>query len=141
MPDYGLMIVVALGVGAFVYLQMKKAIDKAENEPTNANTKNEKYIKFCELIDKQIGVLRELANDEKGIITDKNRVLDDLSVLSREIVFLQTMVPKNQSSVEWEQKLVAFLSKIEGVADKHFANADEIKDKIRENLQNEFERL
>lgn len=136
MVNFTLIFVVVAFVAFIVYMEIKKITEKAEIY--ELSPQNDKYIKFCDIIDMQISNLRleELKNSD-----EKDEFLSELANLSKELVFIQNMHSTNKNAKVWEEKLFNFLSKIDGVIEKYLQNSDEICDNLKEKLMSEFKKL
>ena len=136
MVNYTLIFVVVTFVAFIVYMEVKRMAAKAEIYELTPT--NDKYIKFCDIIDMQISNLRlnDLKNED-----EKDEFLNELANLSKELVFIQNMHSTNKNAQIWEEKLFNFLSKIDGVIEKYLQNSDEISDNLKEKLMSEFKKL
>ena len=136
MVNYTLIFVVVAFVAFIVYMEVKRMAAKAEIY--ELSPQNDKYIKFCDIIDMQISNLRlnDLKNED-----EKDEFLNELANLSKELVFIQNMHSTNKNAQIWEEKLFNFLSKIDGVIEKYLQNSDEISDNLKEKLMSEFKKL
>ena len=137
MANFELMFIVAFLVGLFVYFQLQKVIKEADLKERNGDD-NSKYIKFCDIIDKEI---LNLKNYEPQNIELKDEYLNEVANLSKELVFIQTMHVTNVNAAVWEEKLFGLLNKIDNVVDRYIANSNEILDSLKKRLQNEFANL
>ena len=136
MVNYTLIFVVVAFVAFIVYMEVKRMAAKAEIY--ELSPQNDKYIKFCDIIDMQISNLRlnDLKNED-----EKDEFLNELANLSKELVFIQNMHSTNKNAQIWEEKLFNFLSKIDGVIEKYLQNSTEICDNLKEKLMSEFKKL
>lgn len=136
MVNYTLIFVVVAFVAFIVYMEVKKMAAKAEIY--ELSPQNDKYIKFCDIIDMQISNLRlnDLKNED-----EKDEFLSELANLSKELVFIQNMHSTNKNAKVWEEKLFNFLSKVDEVIAKYLQNSDEISDNLKEKLMSEFKKL
>ena len=136
MVNYTLIFVVVAFVAFIVYMEVKKMAAKAEFY--ELSPQNDKYIKFCDIIDMQISNLRlnDLKNED-----EKDEFLSELANLSKELVFIQNMHSTNKNAKVWEEKLFNFLSKVDEVIAKYLQNSDEISDNLKDKLMSEFKKL
>ena len=136
MVNYTLIFVVVAFVAFIVYMEVKKMAAKAEIY--ELSPQNDKYIKFCDIIDMQISNLRlnNLKNED-----EKDEFLSELANLSKELVFIQNMHSTNKNAKVWEEKLFNFLSKVDEVIAKYLQNSDEISDNLKDKLMSEFKKL
>ena len=136
MVNYTLIFVVVAFVAFIVYMEVKKIAAKAEIYELSPT--NDKYIKFCDIIDTQISNLRlnDLKNED-----EKDEFLSELANLSKELVFIQNMHSTNKNAKVWEEKLFNFLSKVDEVIAKYLQNSDEISDNLKDKLMSEFKKL
>ena len=136
MVNYTLIFVVVAFVAFIVYMEVKKMAAKAEIY--ELSPQNDKYIKFCDIIDMQISNLRlnDLKNED-----EKDEFLSELANLSKELVFIQNMHSTNKNAKVWEEKLFNFLSKVDEVIAKYLQNSDEISDNLKDKLMSEFKKL
>ena len=135
MPDFGLMLVVALGVGVFVYFQMNQTIARRGGETKNA------YIKFCNKIERELSDLKTLITKEQNLLLSVDVALEKLSNLNKKIVFIETMSSRSNSEEDWEARIFEFLQSVESFIDETFINSDVLKDSMRERLWVEFASL
>lgn len=144
MPDFGLMLVVALGVGVFVYFQMNQAIARRRGETKNAykdGNKAQKYIKFCNKIECELSDLKTLITKEQNLLLSVDVALEKLSNLNKKIVFIETMSSRSNSEEDWEARIFEFLQSVESFIEETFVNSDALKDSMRERLWMEFASL
>lgn len=136
MVNYTLIFVVVAFVAFIVYMEVKRMAAKAEIY--ELSPQNDKYIKFCDIIDMQISNLKleELKNAD-----EKDEFLSELANLSKELVFIQNMHSTNKNAQIWEEKLFNFLSKVDEVIEKYLQNSDEISDNLKDKLMSEFKKL
>lgn len=136
MVNFTIIFLVIVGVALIVHSEIKQIVAKAEIY--ELSPQNDKYIKFCDIIDMQISNLRleELKNSD-----EKDEFLNELANLSKELVFIQNMHSTNKNAKVWEEKLFNFLSKIDGVIEKYLQNSTEICDNLKEKLMSEFKKL
>jgi len=143
MPDFSLMLIVAVAVGVFLYSQMQKTISRVDGDEfsefgAKPQENGEKYAKFCDAIDEEILHLKYLVKSNLLKNRDqRDEVLENLSILSKEIVFLQGA--KNERN--FEEKLVQFLGKIEYVIERYYVDAEGLKEGMRENLERKFRQI
>lgn len=141
MIDYTTMLIVALVIGAVVYMQIQKTtrqLDEAEQNP-DINV----YEGFCEAVEFQLSELKNRVNEDIFLNNpdDDEAFLNEISNLNKELVFIQTMHTTNKNPKIWEEKLFNFLNKIELTINKYLKNGDEVNDQIRDELRNEFKKL
>lgn len=131
-----LMLIVAVIVGIVIYMEINKQIPHLNEKELNPDMS--KYIRFCDHIDDEIDATRKgvLFGDIKLIDSQKkDEFLEKLSLLRKELAFLQTSHQTNKNSKIWEEKLFDFLSKFENIISEFIEDAQSINDKIREKLQ------
>ncbi|NLK67337.1 MAG: hypothetical protein GX282_07680 [Campylobacteraceae bacterium] len=135
-----LMLIVALGVGYLVYREIQKVTkiaDEAEQNPDMSG-----YTKFCDDIDEEIDrVSRELKLDIIKLTDEskKDEFLEKLSMLSKELVFVQNMSSSNKNRSDWESRLFGLLSKFEEILNKYIVDSELKNDEIRESLRGKFQ--
>ncbi|NLY04004.1 MAG: hypothetical protein GXZ15_04105 [Campylobacter sp.] len=137
--DIGLMLIVTIVVGMLIYQEIQKQSQKLNEKELNPDMS--RYIKFCDSIDMEISNLRQNINLGDLSLKDseqKSNFLEELSTLSKELVFLQNSHSTNKNSTLWEEKLAEFLAKFEDIVTKYSNDSQEINDKIRKNLQAKF---
>lgn len=142
MVNYTLMFFVAVIIAGVIYLQIQKAALKADEAEILQNDPS-RYFKFCDIIDRKLRVLRDFVKNEASLKTgvNENEILNEIANFSREITFIQTSHATNQNPKIWESKLFEFLNKIDEFLVGNFENGEEIADKFRQNLMNEFANL
>lgn len=134
-----LMLAVAILVGFIVYKQIQKISEFVDENEKNPNM--EKYDKFCDYIDDEIDKIgREFKLDIIKLKDEnkKDEFLDKISVLRKELVFVQNMSSSNKNKNDWEKRLFDFLSKFEDVLNEYITNSEVKNDEIRENLKVKF---
>ncbi|MBP5778539.1 MAG: hypothetical protein J6W17_01055 [Campylobacter sp.] len=136
MVNYTLIFVVVAFVGFIVYMEVQKMAAKAEIYELTPT--NDKYIKFCDIIDFEISALKfyDLKNAEQ-----KDEFLSELANLSKELVFIQNMHSTNKNAKIWEEKLFNFLSKVDEVIENYLQNSEEVSNGLKEKLMREFKKL
>lgn len=134
-----LMLAVAILVGFIVYKQIQKISEFVDENEKNPNM--EKYDKFCDYIDDEIDKIgREFKLDIIKLKDEnkKDEFLDKISVLRKELVFVQNMSSSNKNKNDWKKRLFDFLSKFEDVLNEYITNSEVKNDEIRENLKVKF---
>lgn len=143
--DILLALFVAAFVAAIIYFQVQKITHKIDQESSDEMSENfaNKYTKFCESINDELENLQNLLKDDENFLNlnEKDSILEALSGLNRDLVFIQTMYRNNQNSQIWENKLFEFLSKMDKFILSSLKNGEEISSKIKSNLQKEFQML
>ncbi|MSN97089.1 hypothetical protein F1B92_07945 [Campylobacter sp. FMV-PI01] len=137
-----IMFVVALVIGIIIYIQIQKITQNIDDKESQVSI--DKYIKFCDIISDTIEEIYKdikLENIELKDNLSKDEVLEKLSILQKELVFLQNMSNGNKSSKSWEERLFAFLSKFDKIIDDYIKNGQEKNDEIRIKLQNSYKDL
>ncbi|MCR4941867.1 MAG: hypothetical protein K5978_03620 [Campylobacter sp.] len=151
MNDITVALFIAILAGAILYMQIQKItknIDQKvayeqsdENKFALLRQNSQKYINFCDAIDENIRDLRALINDGAAKNDEcKDKILSELSEISKKLAFLQSM-NQNASPQSWENSLFEILSKIDNLVNENLNDADEINEKIRENLREHFENM
>lgn len=104
-----LMLAVAILVGFIVYKQIQKISEFVDENEKNPNM--EKYDKFCDYIDDEIDKIgREFKLDIIKLKDEnkKDEFLDKISVLRKELVFVQNMSSSNKNKNDWEKDFLIF---------------------------------
>ena len=142
MINYTLMFVVACIVGFILYRQIQKISDRADEEEIMQNDPA-RYVKFCDTIDRNLRSLSDSIKNEDVLEQNANEdeILNQIANFSREITFIQTSHSTNENPKIWENKLFEFLNKVDNFISKNFKNGNELADKFRQNLMNEFQNL
>ena len=142
MINYTLMFVVACIVGFILYRQIQKISDRADEEEIMRNDPA-RYVKFCDTIDKNLRNLSDSIKNEDVLEQNANEdeILNQIANFSREITFIQTSHSTNENPKIWENKLFEFFNKVDNFISQNFKNGDEVADKFRQNLMNEFQNL
>ena len=142
MINYTLMFVVACIVGFIPYRQIQKISDRADEEEIMRNDPA-RYVKFCDTIDRNLRNLSDSIKNEDVLEQNANEdeILNQIANFSREITFIQTSHSTNENPKIWENKLFEFLNKADNFISQNFKNGDEVADKFRQNLMNEFQNL
>ncbi|ABK82053.1 hypothetical protein Q4Y15_000441 [Campylobacter fetus] len=138
--DIILIAIVVMIIAAILNSQINKLTKKIEKDELNPNLSY--YDSFCNAIDEKISWLRELVTD--GNINDsasKDTCLEMLSNFSKELVFLQTMNTNTKDKAVWEEKLFNFLSKIDDFVISNLKDAENVSQKIKDDLKAEFDKL
>lgn len=137
-----LMVIAALIIGFIIYKQIDKISKNLDEQETNPDMS--KYINFCDKIDDEIDRINKdikfnniaLKDDEQ-----KGEFLEKISLLRKELVFLQNMHSTNKNAKTWEEKIFIFLNKLENTINEYLKDSEEINEKIRENLKESFNSL
>ncbi len=142
MINYTLMFVVACIVGFILYRQIQKISDRADEEEIMQNDPA-RYVKFCDTIDRNLRSLSDSIKNEDVLEQNANEdeILNQIANFSREITFIQTSHSTNENPKIWENKLFEFLNKVDNFISQNFKNGNEVADKFRQNLMNEFQNL
>lgn len=135
--DLIIMALAVLVVAVILYKQINKITQNITIEDENPNLA---YSKFCDAIDEQIAILRQLAQDDKIVeLNKKDEILESLSDFSKELVFIESLNSKD--STQWQSKLFALLNRVDDFVESHFIDGDQVANKIKENLKEEFNKL
>ncbi|PSM52626.1 hypothetical protein CBLAS_0736 [Campylobacter blaseri] len=137
-----LMIIAVLVVGFIIYKQIDKITQKLDKE--EANPDMSRYVKFCDKIDNEIDKLNTDIKFSNIVLKDnekKDDFIEKLSLLRKELVFIQNMHSSNKNALTWEKKIFSFLTKFEDIVNEYLQDNEKINDEIRERLEKEFNSL
>ncbi|QQF51585.1 hypothetical protein [Campylobacter fetus] len=138
--DIILIAIVVMIIAAILNSQINKLTKKIEKDELNPNLSY--YDSFCNAIDEKISWLRELVTDGNiNASVSKDTCLEMLSNFSKELVFLQTMNTNTKDKAVWEEKLFNFLSKIDDFVISNLKDAENVSQKIKDDLKAEFDKL
>lgn len=141
-------IVVLCVVVYFMYQQINKLTNKIDSEATIDKTKL--YIEFSSAIQEKIRDIRldidsyQTSSNAKFILnntTELSSVLETLSDMIRNLVFLETMSIKNQNSKDVENKLFAILNELDIILIQKIKNGQALSDEVRDELFSKYEQL
>ncbi len=139
-------------VSIIVAFVMYKNINKitANIELKGDNISYEFYAKYARVVERRIKDLQEIVEknsvlkDEKYLLKDdisQETVDEDLSSLIRRLAFFETVQAKQKSKKELEAQFFEILSSLDDIVTKSFKNGESLADEIREELQNEYQKL
>lgn len=124
-----LVVIITLFVAFWLYYEINKITKKIDN---NEGEDLSKYIKFCDVINNEI--LKLLEFEKKSL--NRDEILENIGLFSKELVFLQNSHYTNKNSLIWDQKLAQFLTKFDLFVNKNFG--EEKSDEIRKILKDKF---